>query len=201
MTLTVPFRTSLFSLVLLLCWAPNIIWQLVPPSYRTYPFTLAFGTRGVASLFPKRVPHSSLLVVMLNTQGLWDSLIYGATNGRFRAFFRKRMGRTIGLLILGPLLVLPLFVRWVYKAIQRRCCTDSGYASLGSTSSFDSETPVSSASEPSSPAKSFFPLSSRLAHPVPAHEFASSFTPPSGAARVIPTSLTLEHSSDEEPDK
>jgi hypothetical protein len=35
-TLTVPFRSSLFSLVLLLCWTPNVLYQ-VTSSLRSLP--------------------------------------------------------------------------------------------------------------------------------------------------------------------
>lgn len=169
-TLTVPFRSSLFSLVLLLCWTPNVVNQLIGGG--PFWFTVVW-------------------LACLNSQGVWDSLIYGFTNGRFRAFFRKRFARTLILLILGPLLILPLFIRWAYKALQKKCCGapkssrpfQESFSMLGERPS----SPETSFEQPtsSSSSKSLFPLSASGNHPLPRLNYATSFTPPLGKSVQI----------------
>lgn len=100
--LSIPLRTALFPLMMLLTWVLNLVAELMPPP-SPYPLVVAN-------------------VVLLNAQGMWDSVIYGLTNGRFRDFFRRRVGRTLLLFAGGPVLVVPLLLRRLYLYAALRCC-------------------------------------------------------------------------------
>ncbi len=106
-------------------------------------------------------------VALLTAQGFWDAIIYGATNGRFRAFYFKRVWRTLVLFVFGPLLVAPLLLRRGVKYARKRCCTSCGGdraeerpESGGLGSSTEGESLLRSDA-------SFFPLSRSFSHPMP----------------------------------
>jgi hypothetical protein len=152
---SVPVRTGLLPLVMLLTWGLNIVSSLVG----TVPFGLI-------------CTH----VALLTAQGFWDALIYGATNGRFRSFYFKRVWRTLVLFVFGPLLVVPLLVRRCVKYARKRCC-GGGEGELSAREGLGSSTEGESLIKSDA---SFFPLSRSFSHPVPE----------TGIVASLPKSLT-----------
>ena len=160
-SLSVPVRTSLFPLVMLLTWGLNIVSSLVG----AVPFGLI-------------CTH----VALLTAQGFWDAIIYGATNGRFRAFYFKRVWRTLVLFVFGPLLVLPLLLRRGVKYGRKRCCGGGGEGG-GEGEGEEGRGALGSSAEGESLLRSdgsFFPLSRSFSHPVP----------DTGIVASLPKSLT-----------
>jgi len=56
--------------------------------------------------------------VLLQSQGLFDALVYGITNKQFRAFYEGKLKFAIFILLLSPLIVLPAIVFAIVKRIQ-----------------------------------------------------------------------------------
>lgn len=164
-TLSVPLRTALFPLVMLICWSLNIVVQLLPEGQVTYALVIAYS-------------------VMMNLQGALDCIIYGVTNGRFRNFFRKRMWRTVVLFLFGPVLVIPLFIRRVIlffsRKIKQRTQDSKRHSQMQRPDS--PSTSGYRALPTASKSASFFPLSSSSASPTPELGIASSLTPETVAA-------------------
>ncbi len=174
---SVPIRACLFPLVMLLTWGLYIICSLVG----TVPF-------------PLNCTH----VALLTAQGFWDAIIYGATNGRFRNFYFKRIWRTVVLFIFGPLLVVPLLLRRAFKYASPRCCCSTGGQGLGERDLEEGTRggregrgrrtrTLGSSTEGESLLRSddsFFPLSRSFSHPVPDSGIVASLPKSSSLVRA-----------------
>lgn len=163
-TLSVPFRTALFPLVMLVTWSLNIVANLMPEGAAPFGLIVAY-------------------TVMLNTQGFWDAIVYGVTNGRFRDFFRKRVFRTVILFLFGPVVVVPLFLRRMFLFVSQKWCSAEQEIVPDSpsevdpflySSNQDSGSSIMINSESKSKT-SLFPLSSST-NPIPDMGYATSFT-------------------------
>jgi len=100
----VEFKISLYVLIFIACWAPNIVF-----------YSLLY--------FADVCPPFGLLVtsnILLQSQGLFDCIVYGLTNKRFRGRFYGLKGFAFA--ASTPFLVIPVLCVRAFKYLRSLFC-------------------------------------------------------------------------------
>jgi len=102
LSIPVHFRVSLYLFVFFICWSLDLVTFAIryfSPNCQPFGLMIAYS-------------------VLLQSQGLFDALVYGITNKQFRAFYEGKLKFAIFILLLSPLIVLPAIVFAIVKRIQ-----------------------------------------------------------------------------------
>jgi len=93
-------RVSLYLLVLLISWSLDIIESFMAE------FKLCTAYFGLLLSY----------IILLQLQGLFDAIVFGATNKQFRQYFAKqRLWQKLINLLFAPILLLPALLRFMYR--------------------------------------------------------------------------------------
>jgi hypothetical protein len=98
--MTVPARISLYLLVFIVCWFPDIVVYVVSVYVNAEYFVLM----GIS------------YTLLLQGQGFFNVLVFGLTNQKFRQLL-KNLGplKSAAFILLSPILMLPLFAVAITK--------------------------------------------------------------------------------------